>query len=207
MCFCDSIHLMHTITTTVLLGRLHDREDQVVWEEFDSRYRPILIGVGMSLGLNIVEAEEAAQESLVQFLRDYRDHKYKPENGRLRAWMIGICRNRVMDVHRRGQRMKGARGDSIIAHFPDEAAMTQAWDMEQQRVVFRRAMQRLLSDGKINERTTKVFEQVAIRNVPAQSVSDEHGIDIAEVYRIKNRVTKRLRVIVDELTCAYQDGM
>ena len=198
---------MLTVTTTVLLERLHDREDDVVWDEFDARYRPILIGVGMKLGLNQGEAEEAAQETLVQFLRDYRENKYNNENGRLRSWLIGICRHRVMDAHRRRQRMDGARGDSIISKLPGEAAMTQTWDGEQQRVIFQRAMRRLLDGGKLNERTTKVFEQVAINNVPAASVAKEYGVEVAEVYRIKNRVTKRLRELVEEITQAYRMGM
>ena len=198
---------MHTVTTTVLLERLHDRADEVVWDEFDGRYRSILIGVGMKLGLNQGEAEEAAQETLVQFLRDYRENKYNNENGRLSSWLIGICRHRVMDAHRRRQRMSGARGDSIISKLPDEAAMTRTWDGEQQRVIFQRAMRHLLENGKLNERTTKVFEQVAINNVPVASVAKEYGVEVAEVYRIKNRVTKRLRELVEEITQAYRTGI
>lgn len=198
---------MQTLTTTILLERLHDPNDHVVWDEFDARYRPILLGIGARLGLNHDEATEAAQESIVQFMRDYRNHKYSSDSGRLRAWLIGICRHRIMDSHRARKKFEGARGDSIISKLPNEDQMRMTWDIEQQRVIYQRAMEQLLSGGKINTRTTDVFEMFAIKNVPAQSVAETFDIEVSEVYRIKNRVTRRLRDIVDELTLAYQTGM
>ena len=198
---------MQTLTTTILLQRLHDQGDNAVWDEFDARYRPILCGIGTRLGLNHEDAAEAAQESLVQFMRDYRNHKYNIENGRLRAWLIGICRHRIIDAHRARKKLEGDRGNSIISKLPNEDQVRMTWDIEQQRVIYQKAMQQLLSGGRINTRTTEVFEMFAIKNVPAQSVAESFEIEVSEVYRIKNRVTRRLRDIVDELTQAYQTGM
>lgn len=198
---------MQTLTTTIMLERLHDQGDDAIWDEFDARYRPILTGIGVRLGLNPDEAAEAAQETLVQFMHDYRNHKYNTENGRLRAWLIGICRHRIMDAHRLRKKFEGARGNSILSKLPNEDQIRLTWDVEQQRVIYQRAMQQLLSGGRINTRTTDVFEMFAMKNVPAQTVADNFGIQVSEVYRIKNRVTQRLREIVDELTQAYQTGM
>ena len=198
---------MQTLTTTILLERLHDQSDEAIWEEFDARYRPILLGIGIRLGLNHNEAAEAAQESIVQFMRDYRNHKYNTDNGRLRAWLIGICRHRIMDTHRSRKVLEGARGDSIISNLPNEDQMRMTWDIEQQRVIYQKAMQQLLSGGRFNTRTTDVFEMFAINNVPAQSVAEDFCIEVSEVYRIKNRVTPGLRKIVDELTIAFKTGM
>ena len=194
--------MLHTKTTTILLRRLHDHADQTVWDEFDARYRPILIGVAIRLGLSPEEASEAAQETLVQFLQDYRGHKYSTEHGRLRSWLIGICRHRVIDVLRRRHR-KG-RGDSIIANLPDEQAISITWDQEQQRQIYDQSLAKLRDGGRINEQTIEVFELVALKGVPALSVADTTGLDVSEVYRIKHRVTRRLREIVEEMTQAYQ---
>lgn len=198
---------MQTFTTTIMLQRLHDQKDDAIWDEFDARYRPILTGIGTQLGLNPDEAAEVAQETLMHFMRDYRAHKYNAENGRLRAWLIGICRHRIMDSHRSRKKHHADHGNSMISILPNEKQMQITWDMEQQRVIYQRAMQQLLSGGRINPRTTEIFELVALKNVPVQSVAEQFGIEIDEVYRIKNRVTKRLREIVDELTQAYQTGM
>lgn len=194
---------MNTNTTTLLLQRLYDPEDQAVWEEFDARYRPILIGVGIQLGLNPEEASESAQETLVQFLKDYREKKYISENGRLRSWLMGICRHRIMDAHRRNARGAGGRGDSVISKLPDDRAMTVTWDREQQRAIFNRAFHILREGGRIADRTIQVFELVVIKGVPVGTVADISGVEVAEVYRIKNRVTAKLREIVEQLTKAY----
>ncbi|VAX36655.1 hypothetical protein MNBD_PLANCTO03-2120 [hydrothermal vent metagenome] len=192
-----------TTTTTLLLERLHDPQEQAIWTEFDARYRPILIGVGVRLGLNADMAAEAAQETLVQFLADYRDGRYSREQGRLRAWLIGICRHRVMDVHRRHARAAGGRGESVLAQLPDAQAISATWDIVQSRVIFERAMEVLREGGRIAEQTVRVFELVALKGVPATSVAATTGIEVAEVYRIKHRVTTRLREIVEQLTKAY----
>jgi len=195
---------MNTNTTTLLLQRLHDPEDQGVWEEFDARYRPILIGVGVQLGLTADEASESAQETLVQFLKDYREKKYVSNNGRLRSWLMGICRHRIMDAHRLRARGAGGRGDSVISTLPDQRAMTVTWEREQQRAIFKRAFHTLRESGRFADRTLQVFELVVIQGVPAVTVASSSGVEVAEVYRIKNRVTAKLREIVDQLTKAYQ---
>lgn len=198
---------MQTLTTTIMLQRLHDKSDNAIWDEFDARYRPILTGIGIRLGLNPDDAGEAAQETLMQFMSDYRDNKYNPENGRLRAWLIGICRHRIMDAHRSHKKHHADHGNSIISILPSEEKMCMTWDVEQQRVIYQRAMQQLIEGGRINSRTIEVFELVALNNVPAQTIAQRFEIEVSEIYRIKNRVTKRLRDIVDELTQAYTTGM
>lgn len=195
--------ILRTTTTTLLLERLRDPQEDSVWAEFDARYRPILIGVGVKLGLSEDHAAEAAQETLVQFLADYREGRYAREKGRLRGWLIGICRHRVMDVHRRYARDAGGRGESVLMQLPSAAAITATWDAVQTRVIFDRAMEVLREGGRMAERTVRVFELVALRGVPAASVAETTGIEVAEVYRIKHRVTTRLREIVEELTGAY----
>ncbi len=195
--------MLRTTTTTLLLERLHDPQEDSVWTEFDARYRPILIGVSVKLGLSEDHAAEAAQETLVQFLTDYREGKYSREQGRLRAWLIGICRHRVMDAHRRHARAAGGRGDSVLAQLPDAQAISATWDVVQSRVIFARAMEVLREGGRIAEQTVRVFELVALKGVPATSVAMTTGIEVAEVYRIKHRVTTRLREIVEQLTKAY----
>ena len=49
-----------TKTNTMLLEQLTHPGHQDAWEEFDSRYRPILLAFGKRLGLQNDDAEEAA---------------------------------------------------------------------------------------------------------------------------------------------------
>ncbi len=49
------------------------------------------------------------------------------------------------------------------------------------------------------------FELFALRGLPATEVSRQCEMEVAEVYRIKNRLTRRLREIVGELTEAFEE--
>ncbi len=195
---------LRTTTTTLLLQRLCDAQNEAEWREFDARYRPILVGVGMQMGLRPDEAEEVAQESLAQFARDYREGRYNREKGRLRAWLIGICRHRVLDAHRRLARCGAYRGESALMNLADVHTVTEAWEEQERRIIFKRAMEELHGSERIARGTIRTFEMFALEAVPAITVAETMGITVAEVYRIKNRLTRRLREIVAELTDAYR---
>ena len=93
-----------TRTSTIFLQRIRDLSDQSAWQEFDGRYRPLLMSVGRRLGLNAMDAEDAAQETLAAFLVDYRADRYQREMGRLRDWLAGIMWHKVRDAQRRHNR-------------------------------------------------------------------------------------------------------
>lgn len=195
---------LRTTTTTLLLQRLCDARNKAEWDEFDARYRPILVGVGMHMGLGPDEAEEVAQESLAQFARDYLEGRYNRERGRLRAWLIGICRHRVLDAHRRLARYGAFRGESALVNLADVQTVTKAWEEQERRIVLERAMDELHGSERIARGTIRTFELVALEAVPAITVAETMGITVAEVYRVKHRVTRRLREIVAQLTDAYR---
>ena len=195
---------LQTTTTTLLLDSLHDPENEPIWQEFDARYRPILTGFARRLGLQPDDAADVAQETLAQFVRDYRAGRYSRERGRLRSWIIRICQNRAIDLQRARARRREYRGESAILDHHDAAEVTHAWEEEEQRTIFTRAMEILRDETRTHERTIRAFELVALERQPAERVAETLGITTAEVYRIKNRVTARLREIVERLTAAYE---
>jgi RNA polymerase sigma factor (sigma-70 family) len=200
------IGIDRTTTTSVLLAALHDPANQTVWEAFDARFRPILTAVAQHLGLNREDGAEVAQQTLVEFARDYRAGKYDRSRGRLSSWIIGIARHRVIDMQRRKGRRGEWRGESALANLADEQQLTQIWEAEQQRAIFNEALAELREKTRTSETTLHVFEQVALEGVPPETVSAESGLTVAEVYRVKNRITKRLREIVARITEVYEEA-
>lgn len=94
-----------------------------------------------------------------------------------------------------------------MVDLDDERTIGRAWEEEQRRVVFARAMGILRETTRATERTIRAFELLTLGNVPAATVAQELGMATAEVYRIKHRMTERLREIVAELAAAYEtDG-
>jgi RNA polymerase sigma-70 factor (ECF subfamily) len=193
------------ITTTVLLDSLKDPARDSVWIEFDARYRPILIAFGRQFGLNQLDAEEVAQETLGEFLRAYREGRYDRTKGRLSSWIISIAQNRALMRRRSLVRRAAARGESGLVDLRNPADLTQVWQLEQERAIFARAWDILCTMGRTEERTLEAFELVAMRGMPADVVAAECGMTVDEVYLAKSRVTRRLRQLIQDLTRAYED--
>ena len=63
-------------TTTALLEGLFDSDNELAWSHFDARYRPIVIAFARKLGLSESDAGDVAQETILQFLKEYKEGKY-----------------------------------------------------------------------------------------------------------------------------------
>lgn len=209
------------LTTTQLLDRLRVgpsggasdggavAEVRGAWGEVDARYRPVLIGFTRSLGLSEADAEDAAQWTLAELSRALRAGQYERGKGRLRSWVMGIARNRVLMIQR-SQRRRAAGAGGMSAEEaagvwpptpPDEAAMSVVWERELERAVFTRAWE--LARERFDDVTLRLFELVSMRGVPANSAAAECGVGVERVYVAKSRVTKALREMSAELMSRY----
>jgi RNA polymerase sigma factor (sigma-70 family) len=196
-----------TKTTTRLLDALHDLEDEDAWRTFDERYRPIIFGVARRMGLSEADAADVAQQTIVRFLRSYSQGDYDRDRGRLRSWIVGIARHCSLDALRKRARGAGLRGESGFLDVPAPEHLEALWEAERDRVILDRAMDRLRSTSSLTERTRQAFDMVALKGMPAGDVAIELGLTVDEVYRIKHRVTKRLRNITDHLRSLHDDGL
>lgn len=200
---------MRTRTTTRLIEDLRDPANADAWVGFDARYRPVLIGFARTLGFSPDDAAELAQQTLARFVVAYREGRYVRGNGRLSSWLIGIARNVGSEMHRGARRVRAA-GDTVLggveAALPDEAHLTVIWEKERRAATLAQAMDVLRGSDRMEPHTFRAFELFALRGVPASEVATQCGIEVDAVYVIKNRLTKRLREIVRELTTLYNEG-
>jgi RNA polymerase sigma factor (sigma-70 family) len=201
---------VQTRTTTKMVEDLQDASNREAWGRFDARYRPVIIGFARHLGLPPDDAAELAQRTMAEFAQAYLDGRYERSKGRLSSWLIGIARN-IASVMRR-PRGTGVRvgGDTLaaesLATVPHSEELHQLWNRERQQAILSEAMHLLRSNSKSDPTTLRAFELAAVRGVPAEAVATQCGIEVETVYVIKNRLTKRLREIVRDLTAAYDDG-
>ena len=128
---------MISATNTALLIGLKDPGNGQVWEQFFTRYQPLLISFARRLGLNQTDAEDAAQEALIAFATCYQEGKYDREKGRLRTWLSAITRNKVRNIQERRAREcpVGERASitAMIEQIADEASMSELWEAEWSR--------------------------------------------------------------------------
>lgn len=194
------------LTTTLLLSRLHNSDDVEAWRLFDDRFRQVVVSVGLRLGLTEPDAEEAAQETLVQAVRDYQAGRYDRTRGRLSSWIVAIAHHRITDAKRKRRREQELGTDTPAEHSPVESEVAEAFELALERRIFEEAWSRLQTEGGSDRKTILAFELTAMRGVPAKEAAAQTGLSVEQVYVAKNRVAHRLRDAVEEISKVIRDG-
>ena len=184
-------------TTSTLLSALRDPVNQNAWTRIDGHYRPIIERVGRRVGLGEADAADAAQETMLSVMKDFRAGRYAPERGRLRTWILAIARFRIADAQR-GRGRARAGGDSVLATLPATADIDGLWEEEHRRTVFTLAINELRRNSRFSERSLSIYERVALGLQPVREIASEFGVAEQEVYEAKARITGKLREIIAE---------
>ncbi|MBL9119988.1 MAG: sigma-70 family RNA polymerase sigma factor [Phycisphaerae bacterium] len=193
------------VTTVELLGRLRSGGSESDWADLDRRYRPLAVAVARKLGLTQEDAEDVAQQAMLEFYAGWQKGEYDPSRGRLRVWLISIVRHRAIDLMRRVRLRQDWRGDSAVGVAVDDAELEGAWDAEWRRAVLAEAIVRLRTTSRAEPKTLDAFDRFALQGVPGEIVAAEIGIALEEIYRIKSRMLKRLREIIGEVERTWAD--
>jgi RNA polymerase sigma factor (sigma-70 family) len=190
-----------TRTSTMLLEGLKNPASKEHWQEFDSRYRPLLLAVARRLGLNPVDAEDAAQETLTAFLQAYRLDRYNRESGRLRDWLAGIMNHKVRDAQRKSHRQQklirdAAASEVVMDEIADPSVQT-AMEQEWSRALLRECLEEVRRE--VTPQTFESFELYALQQWPAGQVAKRLGISLDVVYQNKRRVLVRVRQLLPKM--------
>lgn len=192
-----------THTTTALLEGLFDFQNSDAWRELDDRFRPILTDFAQRLGLDGADAADVAQETLSQFLRDYRNGKYDRNRGRLRAWILGIARHRIAETHRTRAGRREWRGQSAMLALSDDGDLDALWDRECRQAALCFALRQLSENYRLNERTISAFRMHVLEGVAPDEVAQTLGTSVRAVYIAKHRCLSRLREAMAQLSESY----
>ena len=187
---------MLTTTNTMLLDGLAEPDNEAVWREFHERYRPVIIAFARKLGLSDDAAQDTAQETLLRFVQEYRAGNYDRSRGRLRAWIFVIARSRALDMKRRDLREGGWRGESAMSSIPDDSDLEVLWESEWRRAVLRQALVELREQRKIEDKTVRALEMLALEERPTKEVAEVLDMTPNAVYVAKHRALSALREIL-----------
>lgn len=188
-------------TSTLLLRALLDPANGAAWEQFDRRYRPVLLMTAQRLGLNRQDAEDAVQETLAAFASAYRHGRYDRDKGRLRHWLLGIARHKIQDLHRRRARREILEADragttAFLDKITDEQVDT-TYEMEWQRALLRECLREVRA--QVEPKTFEAFELFALEQRPVTEVAARLGISRDSVYQSKSRVLRHMCRVREEL--------
>jgi len=135
---------MQWVTTTQVLEALKG-SNEPAWQQFCDYFHPIVANFARKLGLSATDAEDAAQETMVEFLKAFRNGKYDREQGRLCNWLLGVAKRVILNL--RGNRplerliADKTTGTSFWDMIKDDHSIKHTWDTEWRRMVLTRCLE------------------------------------------------------------------
>jgi RNA polymerase sigma factor (sigma-70 family) len=205
----DTHSSLHTRPT--LLFRLRNWEDEQSWNEFYRLYYNFVFDLARRNGLSRADAEEVTQDVFRRVAETIHQFESDPARGTFRGWLMNLTRWRIADKFRARQphekqppsaRAVGLNTDDrtcTIERLPDQAFIREEAtdEAEWQRHVLDAALSRLAR--RVPAKHIQVFDLYARQNWPVFRVARELGINPASVYVINHRLTKQLKIEVEQL--------
>lgn len=153
------------------------------------------------MGLRGPDSEDLAQETLLTFVRKFRDGAYDPSKGRLHDWLFGIAYRQMLRIRERLTRAEkqspsSDRGESFWSQLPSESEATKSWNEEWARAVLSECLERVRAEFEL--KTVHAFEMFALAKQPADQVASDLGLSRNAVFIAKHRILKRLRELQED---------
>lgn len=188
-------------TRQSLLLQLGQWENDASWKEFFDTYWRLIYSVARQAGLNNEDAHEVVQDTVLSVAKGIGKFKYDPTVCSFKGWLLTLTRRRISDQFRKRQRAVqiGAedivddRATPFIERIPDPrgADLNAVWDQEWERNLLEAALERV--KRKANPQAFEVFHLHLVRGQPASAVARTLGVNIAQVYLAKHRVSALLK--------------
>lgn len=147
-----------------------------------------------------VDVDDAVQEALIALIKVFPVYKYSPEEtGAFHNYLTGILRRRALRVieseSRRLNKEQKYHEMTDLSILDDGRNERSSW----REAVLEIALQQLLADESINDRTKQVFVRVAVNGEKPETVAQSFGITRNSVDQMKARMKDRLRELANAL--------
>ena len=186
-------------TSTTLLRDLAQDSQHARWSEFVARYRPMMEAY-MRNRFPTVDVDDAVQEALIALIKVFPVYKYSPEEtGAFHNDLTGILRRRALRViESESRRLNKEQKYHEIEELTASDGNEDAWSLWRESVL-EIALQQLLADESINDRTKQVFVRVAVNGEKPETVAQSFGITRNSVDQMNARMKDRLRELANAL--------
>jgi RNA polymerase sigma-70 factor (ECF subfamily) len=189
-------------TRSSLLSRLRNMEDGASWSAFFETYWRLIYNVARKSGLSDDEAQDVVQDTVIAVARKMPEFRYDPARGSFKQWLLLITRRRIHDHLRRVYRTPraaeenptelAARAEEVPdATLSPDDEVAAAWEQEWRENVFHVALARVRQQA--NPKHYQVFDCCVLQNMPAARVAQMLGLNAAQVYLAKHRVSAAVK--------------
>ena len=184
-----------------LLVRIRDQEDRTAWDEFTVIYRPLIVRLARTKGLQEADAEDLAQRVLLAVSGAIE--RWEPDGrARFRTWLKRIADNAILNALSRTKPDRGSGHENIqqlLNEHPDRETNDSALlQLEYRREIFQFAAKQVRAE--FTETTWQAFWMTAVEAKSAEEVGRLLGRNRGSIYAAKSRVMRRLIQKVEEYT-------
>ena len=185
-------------TSTTLLRDVADSQ-HARWAVFYSRYQPMMLAY-LRERFPALDAEDIIQETFAALAKLLPDYKYDPKKkGSFHNFLTGVLRNKALcAVDSRNRKLSIEDRMKIAVAVGGKSVQEQTYE-DWREEVFEVALQQLLSDSSIHDRTKQVFIRTAIKCESSDAVAESLGVPRNTVNKMKSRMLATLRDLVEKL--------
>lgn len=183
------------MTRASLLIKIRDSGDDNAWQEFDRIYRPMLRRFALARGLGNADADDVTQQCMAAIHKHIATFQYDPTKGRFKSWLRTLANNRIRNLHR-ARRPQGANDEDFEQEQEREKAPDEVFEQLWLSAHLKYCLQQIRSEvGPVGFRAYKLY---VIDEWPVTKVCKELDLTPGQLYKIKWRVTRRIREIMTE---------
>ena len=142
------------------------------------------------------------QDTFIALAKALPDYHYDPkERGHFRNYLVGVLRNKALMALR-----KQKRDEEVLAEFAEETKQDSAEGVKPaanngdwQKAVFEIALQQLMANPSINDRTKQIFIRTTIREESPNAIAAALGVSRNVVDQQKRRTLAKFKELVAAL--------
>jgi RNA polymerase sigma-70 factor (ECF subfamily) len=191
---------MEWVTTTQVLEELQSSNDAPAWQRFFGHFHTVVVNFAKHMGLSFPDAEDAAQETMLAFLKAFRDGKYNRDKGHLSDWLFGIAKHVILNFRKRQPLEQliadKTTGTSFWDMIQDDHSIKLSWETEWRQMVLAKCCEQ--ARREFDPKVFKAFELYALTQTAVDKVAQQLEMSRNAVYIAKCRVLSRLRELDGE---------
>lgn len=180
-------------TSHTLLQRLRQGGDDAAWERLVRLYTPLIRAWLRRHLPQPDDVDEVTQQVFQVVFEKMPAFEHAGRAGSFRAWLRGICVNRVRMFWR--EIPPGCRGpdpEPVLRQLEDpHSDLSRHWDREHDEHVVRALLEQI--EGEFKPTTWRAFQLLVLGGCAPEAVAAEVGISVNAVYIAKSHVLRRLR--------------
>ena len=188
-------------TRDSLLVQVRDPDNRDAWERFASIYRPVIVRIAVSRGLQHADAQDLSQQVLMAVAGAVGDWEKRDESAKFRHWLSRVTKNAILNALMRTPKDRAVGGSSaeiLLQEAVDpDGATTALIETEYRRELYQRAAKAVRAEFR--PESWQAFEMSVSGNASMEEVAKTFGKSIGAIYTARSRIMFRLSEVISEI--------